>query len=41
MNVAISAVTAADARGFFEHEWHRETETHLPDWVFEVTGGTP
>jgi len=18
------------------HEWYRETETHLPDWVFEA-----
>jgi hypothetical protein len=39
MNAAISAVTATGARGFFGQEWHRETETPLPDSVFEIVGG--
>jgi hypothetical protein len=29
------------SRAVIRQEWYRETETHLPDWVFEVTGGVP
>ncbi len=29
------------SRAVIRQEWYRETETHLPDWVFEVTGGAP
>ena len=27
------------SRAVIRQEWYRETETRLPDWVFEVTGG--
>jgi hypothetical protein len=29
------------SRAVIKQEWYRETETRLPDWVFEVTGGAP
>ena len=29
------------SRAVIRQEWYRETETRLPDWVFEVTGGAP
>jgi hypothetical protein len=29
------------SRAVIRQEWHRETETHLPDSVFEVTGAVP
>ena len=39
MSAASSAVTDMDARGFYGQEWYRETETPLPDWVFEIADG--
>lgn len=27
------------SRAVIRQEWYRETETRLPDWVFEVAGG--
>jgi len=35
----MSGAPATDARGFFAQEWYRETETPLPDWVFEIADG--
>ncbi len=29
------------SRAVIRQEWYRETETRLPDRVFEVTGGAP